>query len=114
MANKHLPYDSEVCSKLIEATSYNLKKYRLERKMTQMRLADKLSKFLGQRYSYQQIQKYESLDRKKNNKIPLLVGYAFSKILNKPLETFFISKEERDNSIIFSGALKPKEETVNG
>jgi transcriptional regulator with XRE-family HTH domain len=114
MANKHLPYDSEVCSKLIEATSYNLKKYRLERKMTQMRLADKLSKFLGQRYSYQQIQKYESLDRKKNNKIPLLVGYAFSRILNKPLETFFISKEERDNAIIFSGELKPKEETVNG
>lgn len=114
MYKKHLGYDSEPCNKFIAATSYNLKKFRLEKKMTQMRLASKLSKFLDQRYSYQQIQKYESLDRKKNNKIPLLVGYAFSKILDKPLESFFITKEERDNAIIFSGELKPKQETVNG
>jgi transcriptional regulator with XRE-family HTH domain len=114
MSSKHLAYDSEACTKYIQATSYNLKKFRLERKMTQMRLADKLTKFLGQRYSYQQIQKYESLDRKKNNKIPFLVGYAFSKILNKPLESFFLTKEEQDNAIIFAGNLKPKQDIVNG
>jgi transcriptional regulator with XRE-family HTH domain len=114
MSNKHLTYDSAPCTKYIQATAYNLKKFRLEKKMTQMRLADKLTKFLDQRYSYQQIQKYESLDKKKNNKIPLLVGYAFSKILNKPLESFFISKEEQDNAIIFSGQLKPKEDIING
>lgn len=112
--SKHLSYDSEACTKYIQATAYNLKKFRLEKKMTLMRLADKLSKFLDQRYSYQQIQKYESLDKKKNNKIPLLVGFAFSKILNKPLESFFITKEEQDNAIIFTGELKPKEDIVNG
>ena len=114
MYKKHLGYDSEPCNKFIAATAYNLKKFRTEKKMTQMRLASKLSKFLDQRYSYQQIQKYESLDRKKNNKIPLLVGYAFSKILDKPMENFFITKEESDNAIIFSGQLKPNEEKVNG
>ena len=33
---RHLPYDNEICTKLIGATAYNLKKFRLEKKMTQM------------------------------------------------------------------------------
>ena len=109
---RHLPYDNEICTKLIGATAYNLKKFRLERKMTQMRLADKLSQYLGQRYSYQQIQKYESLNENKN-KIPLIVGFAFAKILNRPLESFFISKEEFENRIIFNGTLQPVDKTIN-
>lgn len=114
MSNKHLTYDSEPCTKYIQATAYNLKKFRLERKLTQMKLADKLTKFLDQRYSYQQIQKYESLDKTKNNKIPFLVAYAFSKILNKPLESFFLTKEEQEHAIIFTGQLKPTTDIVNG
>ena len=109
---RHLPYDNEICTKLIGATAYNLKKFRLERKMTQMRLADKLSQYLGQRYSYQQIQKYESLNENKN-KILLIVGFAFAKILNKPLESFFISKQEQDHAVIFSGELKPTQENIS-
>ena len=97
MASKHLPYNSEVCTKLLNATAYNLKKFRLEKGMTQTKLATKLSKFLGQRYSYQQIQKYEATNKNKN-KIPGIVFLAFSKILNKPLETFFLTKEEQDNA----------------
>lgn len=113
MASKHLPYDSEVCTKLLNATAYNLKKFRLERGLTQTKLANKLSKFLGQRYSYQQIQKYEATNKNKN-KIPGIVFLAFSKILNKPLETFFLTKEEQDNAIIFAGKLEPNQEKVDG
>lgn len=109
---RHLPYDNEICTKLIGATAYNLKKFRLEKKMTQMKLAAKLSSYLGQRYSYQQIQKYECLNENKN-KIPLIVGFAFAKILNKPLESFFISKQEQDNAVIFAGELKPKQENIS-
>lgn len=109
---RHLPYDNEICTKLIGATAYNLKKFRLEKKMTQMKLAAKLSSYLGQRYSYQQIQKYECLNENKN-KIPLIVGFAFAKILNKPLESFFISKQEQDNAVIFAGQLKPTQENIS-
>lgn len=110
--SKHLPYDNEICTKLITATAYNLKKFRLENKMTQERLAAKLSIYLKQRYSYQQIQKYESTNQNKN-KIPLIVGFAFAKILNRPLESFFISKEDFENKIIFNGTLQPEDKTIN-
>ena len=36
MASKHLPYDSEVCTKLLNATAYNLKKFRLEKTQTKL------------------------------------------------------------------------------
>ena len=80
--------------------------------MTQTRLANKLSKFLGQRYSYQQIQKYEATNKIKINSRNCIPG--FSKILNKPLETFFLTKEEQDNAIIFAGKLEPNQEKVDG
>lgn len=113
MADRHLPYDNEICTKLINATAYNLKKFRLERGWTQMRLADRVSKFLGQRYSYQQIQKYEATNENQN-KIPGIVLYAFAKLFHKPVDAFFISKDEFESNIIFSGELKPTEEKVDG
>jgi transcriptional regulator with XRE-family HTH domain len=113
MADRHLPYDNEICTKLINATAFNLRKFRKERGWTQTRLADRLSKFLDQRYSYQQIQKYEALNENQN-KIPGIVLYAFGQLFHKPLDAFFISKEELESGAIFAGELQPTEQKVDG
>ena len=94
--NKTKAYESEKSINLIKLVGFNLKKYRMRKGYSQTRVAEKISLFLTEgkskfELSFQQIQKYE----RGINKTNAIVLYAFSKILDCSMHSFFI-KEEYD------------------
>ena len=89
-------YESEKTINLVKLVGFNLKKYRMRKGYSQTREAEKISFFLKEgkskfELSFQQIQKYE----RGINKTNAIVLYAFSKILDCSMHSFFI-KEEYD------------------
>ena len=89
-------YESEKTINLVKLVGFNLKKYRMRKGYSQTRVAEKISLFLTEgksklELSFQQIQKYE----RGINKTNAIVLYAFSKILDCSMHSFFI-KEEYD------------------
>ena len=89
-------YESEKTINLVKLVGFNLKKYRMRKGYSQTRVAEKISLFLTEgkskfELSFQQIQKYE----RGINKTNAIVLYAFSKILDCSMHSFFI-KEKYD------------------
>ena len=87
-------YESEKTINLVKLVGFNLKKYRMRKGYSQTRVAEKISLFLTEgkskfELSFQQIQKYE----RGINKTNAIVLYAFSKILDCSMHSFFIEEE---------------------